>query len=224
MARDGFLPRDEADEGAPCPLVLIVDDDNDVRLALCELMLSVGLAAQAFASTQALLDAPLPDRPGCLILDVRLPGLSGLEVQAMLARRGDSRPIVFLTAHGDIAMSVQAMKAGAVDFLTKPAREQALLDAVSVAVRLDQVRRSGAQAVERRISLFQDLTMRERQVLRGVALGRLNKTIAHELGLSEITIKLHRRTLMRKLNAGSASDLVREWEALPATIRATLDV
>jgi FixJ family two-component response regulator len=211
------------ESGAEGPLVIIVDDDHEVRGALCELMLSVGLETLAFASTRELLAAGLPDRSGCLILDVRLPGVSGLEVQSALIERGDHRPIIFLTAYGDIPMSVQAMKAGAVDFLTKPVREQALLDAVWLAVARDQARRARLELLRDRINLYTALTLRERQVLKGVAHGRLNKTIAHELGLSEITVKLHRRNLTRKLGATSASDLVREWETLPPDVRDDLD-
>lgn len=200
-------------------LVILVDDDDGFLEALHELMLSVGLEAIGFASTRDLLKAELPDRPGCFVCDVRMPGVSGLDLQRQLAASGDIKPIIFLTAHGDIPMSVQAMKAGAVDFLTKPVRDQELLDAVAAAIQRDIAQRAEARLVKRHLARFAMLTPRERQVLRDVALGRLNKQIAFELGISEVTVKLHRGNAMRKMQFASFGDLIRAWEALPAALR-----
>jgi FixJ family two-component response regulator len=190
-----------------------------VREALCELLLSVNIKAMAFASTQELLDAELPDRPGCLVLDVRMPGLSGLDLQRRLADKGIQTPVIFLTGHGDIAMSVQAMKAGAMDFLTKPVRDQTFLDAVTNAVAVDVARRSTALEVKRNLDLYRTLTQRERQVLRAVVRGALNKQIAYELGISEVTVKLHRGSMMRKMKATSTAHLFQAWQLLPADVR-----
>jgi FixJ family two-component response regulator len=201
------------------PLVLIVDDDEEVRFALRELLMSVGIDACSFGSTQELLRAELPDRPGCLILDVRLPGASGLDLQQHLAAKGSTRPIIFLTGHGDIAMTVQAMKAGAVDFLTKPVRDQTLLDAVGTAIDKDISQRSAARLAKQYIDRYAKLTPREREVLREVVKGRLNKQIAFELGISEVTVKLHRGNVSRKLQATSIGQLIRIWELLPADMR-----
>jgi FixJ family two-component response regulator len=200
------------------PLVLIVDDDERVREALQELMLSAGIDSASFASTQALLESNIPDRPGCLILDVRMPGRSGLDLQNHLASIRDAKPIVFLTAHGDIPMTVHAMKAGAIDFLTKPVRDQTLLDAVAVGIAKDAAQRASARVVRQHIERFATLTPRERQVFREVAHGRLNKQIAFNLGISEITVKLHRSNVMRKMDAKSVGELIRTWEALPADL------
>jgi FixJ family two-component response regulator len=201
------------------PLVLIVDDDEEIRSALRELLLSVGIDACCFGSTQELLRADLPERPGCLILDVRMPGASGLDLQQRLALNGNTRPIIFLTGHGDIAMTVQAMKAGAVDFLTKPVRDQTLLDAVAAAIEKDVSQRAAARRITQHAARFATLTPREREVLGEVARGRLNKQIAFDLGISEITVKLHRGNATRKLQATSVGDLIRIWEALPAELR-----
>jgi FixJ family two-component response regulator len=201
------------------PLVLIVDDDERIREALQELLLSVGTESVCFASTRELLDTTLPDRPGCLILDVRMPGSSGLDLQNHLAMNGDAKPIIFLTGHGDIPMTVRAMKAGAVDFLTKPVRDQTLLDAVAAGVARDIAQRASARVVNQYVERLATLTARERQVLREVARGRLNKQIAFDLGISEITVKLHRSNVMRKMQAASVGDLIRAWEALPDNLR-----
>ena len=201
------------------PLVLIVDDDERIREALQELLLSVGIESACFASTRELLDCHLPDRPGCLILDVRMPGSSGLDLQNHLATSGNAKPVIFLTGHGDIPMTVRAMKAGAIDFLTKPVRDQTLLDAVTAGLARDIAQRAAAQVVRQHAERFATLTSRERLVLRAVALGRLNKQIAFDLGISEITVKLHRSNVMRKMQAGSVGDLIRAWEALPDHIR-----
>jgi FixJ family two-component response regulator len=201
------------------PLVLIVDDDEEVRFALRELLLSVGIDACSFASTQELLRADLPDRPGCLILDVRMPGASGLDLQQHLAANGNTRPIIFLTGHGDIAMTVQAMKAGAIDFLTKPVRDQTLLDAVGAGIDRDVAQRATARLVRQHVERYAKLTPREREVLREVVKGRLNKQIAFALGISEVTVKLHRGNVTRKMQAASVGQLIRIWELLPADIR-----
>ena len=201
------------------PLVIIVDDDPSIREGLQELMLSAGLEAIGFASTRDLLDADVLEGPGCLILDVRMPGASGLDFQQQLLARGQSKPIVFLTGHGDIPMTVQAMKAGAVDFLTKPVRDQALLDAVLAAFERDAAQRQRAEVVSRLTARFETLTAREREVLAEVARGRLNKQIAFDLGISEVTVKLHRSNVMRKMQAASIGELIRAWEKLPLPLR-----
>lgn len=192
------------------PLVLVVDDDDGIREALCDLLASVGLEALCFGSTPELLEAELPDRPGCLVLDVRLPGASGLDLQAELARAGNRLPIVFMTGHGDIPMSVRAMKAGAVDFLTKPFRDQDMLDAVAAAIAADRSRRRELAAARDAAGLADSLTAREREVMAGVVRGLMNKQIAGELGISEITVKLHRGNVMRKMGVRSVADLVRK--------------
>jgi len=200
---------------------MIVDDDAAVRDALHELMLSAGLQPVCFASTRDLLDADVLDRPGCLILDVRMPGASGLDLQHQLAARGNPKPIIFLTGHGDIPMTVQAMKSGAVDFLTKPVRDQTLLDAVTAAIERDVAERAKASVVKRAVERLEALTPREREVLTGVVRGRLNKQIAYDLGISEVTVKLHRGNVMRKMQVASVAELIRAWEALPVDLRGT---
>ncbi|KLK89653.1 LuxR family transcriptional regulator [Microvirga vignae] len=207
------------DTKADRPLVLIVDDDEEVRTALQELMLSVGLDAVCFASPRELLESEIPDRPGCLLLDVRMPGASGLDLQHQLAAKGNLKPIIFLTGHGDIPMTVQAMKAGAIDFLTKPFRDQTLLDAVTVAIERDIAQMADARRAKQHLDRFATLTLRERQVLREVTRGRLNKQIAFDLGIKEITVKLHRGNVMRKMQAASVGELIRVWETLPADLR-----
>lgn len=201
------------------PLVLIVDDDEAVRSALQELMLSVGLDVAGFASALELLEADIPDRSGCLVLDVRMPGSSGLDLQQHLAATGRAKPVVFLTGHGDIPMSVQAMKAGAVDFLTKPFRDQTLLDAITAGIERDVAQRAEARIVRQHVDHYGTLTPRERQVLAAVAVGRLNKQIAYDLGISEVTVKLHRSSVMKKMHAASVAELIRAWELLPADLR-----
>lgn len=201
------------------PLVLIVDDDLSVREALDDLLLSVGIDSMCFASTHEFLDAAVPDRPGCLILDVRLPGASGLELQSQLASRGNAKPVIFLTGHGDIEMTVRAMRAGAVDFFTKPFRPQALLDAVNAAIERDISRRAEARVVKGYADRLATLTPREREVLACVARGRLNKQIAFELGISEVTVKLHRSNAKRKMQTASVGELVRAWDSLPVALR-----
>ncbi|VUD70429.1 Response regulator protein TmoT [Methylobacterium symbioticum] len=198
------------------PLVVIVEDDEGVRDGLQDLLRSVGLDSLAYGSTGDLLAAALPDRPGCLILDVRLPGSSGLDLQAKLAARGNRMPIIFMTGHGDIPMSVQAMKAGALDFLTKPFRDQDMLDAIAVAIERDRARRASSAGVAELEALAATLTAREAEVMQHVVRGLLNKQIAHALGISEITVKIHRGNVMRKMGAGSVADLVRKTELLKA--------
>ncbi|WP_201833835.1 response regulator transcription factor [Microvirga zambiensis] len=207
------------DAGESRPLVLIVDDDEDIRAAIQELMLSVGLDAMGFASPRELLEADLPNRPGCLVLDVRMPGASGLDLQQQLAAKGNLKPIIFLTGHGDIPMSVQAMKAGAIDFLTKPFRDQTLLDAITLAIERDVAQMAAARNARQHFDRFATLTQREQQVMREVARGRLNKQIAFDLGIKEITVKLHRGNVMRKMKASSIGELIRAWETLPAGLR-----
>ena len=206
-------------QDAQRPLVVIVDDDAAVREALSELMLSAGLEPAGFGSTPDLLDADVLGRPGCLILDVRMPGASGLDLQQHLTQTGNAKPIIFLTGHGDIPMTVQAMKAGAVDFLTKPVRDQTLLDAVIAGIAIDRARREEAELAKRNVERFETLTPREREVLHKVVRGRLNKQIAYDLGISEVTVKLHRGNVMRKMEAGSIGQLMRAWQTLPRTIR-----
>ncbi|MGX9574713.1 response regulator transcription factor [Mesorhizobium sp. f-mel] len=201
------------------PIAILVDDDATVRDALEELLNSVGIDTMSFSSGQELLDAKLPDRPGCLVLDVRMPGLSGLDLQHLLATKGILTPIVFLTGHGDIAMSVQAMKAGAVDFLTKPVRDQTFLDAVSTAIANDVARRAASTVSRKNVALYETLTPREREVLSLVVSGAINKQIASDLGISEITVKLHRSNMMKKMNARSISHLFNVWQSLPVESR-----
>ncbi|MGK6355729.1 response regulator transcription factor [Sphingomonas sp. DT-207] len=201
------------------PLVVIVDDDAAVRTSIEELMLSVGIDAAGFGSTRELLEAKLPERPGCMVLDVRMPGSSGLDLQQHLAAAGNAKPIIFLTGHGDIPMSVQAMKAGAIDFLTKPVRDQSLLDAVTLGIERDLAQRVGAQVTKLQVDRYGTLSPRERQVLRQVAQGRLNKQIAFDLGISEVTVKLHRSSVMRKMAANTVGELIRAWDLLPEPLR-----
>jgi FixJ family two-component response regulator len=205
--------------GSEDPIAVLVDDDIAVCEALGELLNSVGVDTMSFSSSSELLEAKLPDRPGCLVLDVRMPGLSGLDLQHQLADHGIMTPIVFLTGHGDIAMSVQAMKGGAVDFLTKPVRDQTFLDAVSKAIETDIVRRTAANETRKNVELYETLTPRERQVLRLVVRGLLNKQIAFELDISEVTVKLHRSSMMKKMGATATARLYGAWQSLPAGIR-----
>jgi FixJ family two-component response regulator len=196
------------------PVVFIIDDDRSVRRALTNLFQSVGLGVEAFGSAPEMLQNKLPDVASCLVLDIRLPGLSGLDLQTELARANIHIPIIFITGHGDIPMTVRAMKGGAVDFLTKPFRDQDLLDAVVAAIERDRKRREVEKTVAHLQSLFEALTSREREVLALVASGLMNKQIAAELGLAEITVKIHRGHVMKKMGAGSLADLIRMTETL----------
>jgi len=194
--------------------VFVIDDDEDVLSALGNLFRSVGHEVRLFGSTAAFLQEAPSDASGCLVLDVRLPGMSGLDFQNRLASTNAHIPIVFMTGHGDIPMSVRAMKAGAVDFLTKPFRDQDMLDAVTRAIEADRTRRSSLQAMSGVRDSFARLSQREREVMTLVTRGLMNKQVAHELGLSEITVKLYRGQAMRKMGAGSLADLVRMAELL----------
>jgi len=200
--------------GAKEPVVFVIDDDLSVRRALTNLFRSVGLLVEAFGSAPEMLQSKLPDVASCLVLDIRLPGLSGLDLQTELAKAGINIPIIFITGHGDIPMTVRAMKGGAVDFLTKPFRDQDLLDAVVKAIDQDRKRREAEKAVANVQALFEALTPREREVLALVASGLMNKQIAAELGLAEITVKIHRGHIMRKMGARSLADLIRMAETL----------
>ena len=196
------------------PIVLVIDDDAPLREALSSLFRSVGLQVRTFGSAQEFLQSGAPDGPSCLVLDVRLPGLSGLDFQAELAKANIHIPIVFMTGHGDIPMTVRAMKAGAVEFLPKPFRDQDLLDAIYLGIERDRSRRQASAIVAVLRDNFASLTARERQVMLKVASGRPNKQIAAELKLSEVTVKVHRRHVMRKMKAKSLADLVRMADKL----------
>ncbi len=195
-------------------VVFVIDDDSSMRLALEDLVRSVGLEVRTFAAPQEFLESKPPDVAGCLVLDVRLPGMSGLTFQKELAKEGLALPVIFITGHGDIPMSVRAMKAGAVEFLTKPFHDQDLLDAIHAALERDRrSRREAVRLVELR-ERFAMLTERERQIMTLVVIGRANKQIAGELSLSEMTVKVHRQQVMRKMHAGSLPDLVRMADGL----------
>ena len=200
-------------EGTP-GVVFVIDDDPSMRAALEDLVSSVGLKVRLFASPQEFLQSNPPDTLGCLVLDVRLPGMSGLTFQNELAKAGMAFPIIFITGHGDIPMSVRAMKAGAVEFLTKPFHEQDLLDAIHKAIEHDRERRLGARIVLELQERYAALTERERQIMALVVMGRANKQIAAELNLSEMTVKVHRGQVMRKMKAGSLPELVRMADRL----------
>jgi RNA polymerase sigma factor (sigma-70 family) len=200
------------------PLVYVVDDDQSTRQTLSSLIRSVGLQVQLFASAEDFERCVLPDTDACLVLDIRLRGTSGLDFQHKLAGSGISIPIIFITGHGDVRMSVRAMKAGAIDFLTKPFRDQDLLDAIHVALAKDRERRQRSAEVARLHARFAALTPRERQVLPLVVSGLPNKRIAAVLGISEAAIKVHRSQLMRKMRADSLPDLVRMSEKLEITL------
>jgi FixJ family two-component response regulator len=196
------------------PIVLIVDDDEGVRYGLLDLMESVGLGCRTYSTVQDFLKDGLPDAPCCLVLDVRLPGQSGLELQQRLVSGGVEVPIIFITGHADVQMSVRAMKAGAVEFLPKPFREQDLLEAVHHAIDKSRAARRKKAKDEVLTQKFAELTTREREILSYVTSGRLNKQIAADLGVAEITVKVHRAQVMRKMGARSLADLVRMADQL----------
>ena len=204
----------QIDAAPETPVVLVVDDDPEVRDALSSLFRSVGLEPRLFASTAEFLQHKLPEAPCCIVLDIRLPGVGGLDFQAQLTNANIHIPVVMVTGHGDIPMSVRAMKAGAVDFLTKPFRPQDMLDAVARAIERDGKRRDSEKLLAQIQGRFESLTSREREIMTLVTAGLMNKQVAAEVGLSEITVKIHRGHLMRKMGVRSLADLVRAAEAL----------
>ena len=206
-AATGLQPSEEA-------TVHIVDDDASMRAALADLFCSVGLGTQTYAAAGDFLSASVADKPGCLVIDIRLPDMNGLEFQARLSQVGVRLPVVMMTGYGDIPMSVSAMKRGAVDFLPKPFRDQDMLDAVMTAIECDRKRRAADSEFSRIQQQFETLSPREQQVMLLVTAGKLNKQVAGDLGISEITVKIHRSACMRKMGAQSLADLVRFAEAI----------
>ena len=206
------------DTSKPAPvnekLVFVIEDDAAVRSSLSSLLRSVGLQATTFSSAAEFLSSHKPDVPSCLVLDVSLPGVSGIEFQAELAKANIGLPIIFITGYGDIPLTVRAMKAGAIEFLTKPVREQELLDAVRVGLDRDSARREREQALSGLVSAYETLTAREQQVFARVTTGQMNKQIAAKLGVAEITVKVHRGNATRKMGARSHADLVRMADRL----------
>jgi FixJ family two-component response regulator len=196
------------------PIVFVVDDDPSMREAVQDLIASVGLEARGFASPREFLEAVRPDAPACLVLDVRLPGSSGLNFQRELVQTGVLIPVIFITGHGDIPMSVRAIKAGAVEFLTKPFHDQELLDAINAGIERNRAQRRDAAVMDDLRQRFAALTPREREIMALVILGRMNKQIAGELGVSEVTVKVHRGQIMRKMRAKSLPELVRMGDVL----------
>lgn len=195
-------------------VVHIIDDDESLRAALASLLKSVGLTAIGYPTVQAFLDAPREDVPGCLVLDVRLPGTSGLDFQEQLARHAIDLPVILMSGHGDVPMTVRGMKAGALDFLPKPFRDQEMLDIVSRAIAQDTARRSAQVGHDAIVQRYATLSPREKEVMSHVVSGRLNKQIAWDLKLSEVTIKIHRGSAMRKMGARTLPDLVRMADAI----------
>lgn len=203
------------------PIVYVIDDDPSMRAALEDLVGSVGLPVRAFTSPQEFLESKPADAPGCLVLDIRLPGMSGLSFQRELAKAGLPLPVIFITGHGDIPMSVRAMKAGAVDFLTKPFHDQDLLDAIHAAIERDRHKRRDTLLITELRKRYETLTERERHIMGFVVAGRPNKQIAAELDLSEMTVKVHRGQVMRKMKARSLPELVRMSDTLGAPLQAS---
>ena len=201
-------------KGTGKPTVLVVEDDESVRRALANLLQSVGLEVMLFGSAAEMLQSGLSASASCLVLDVRLPGLSGLDFQAELAKANTHIPIIFMSGHGDIPMTVRAMKGGAIDFLTKPFRDQDMLDAVSTAIERDRKHRETESIMSNLQTRFETLTPREREIFALVSSGLMNKQVAAELGLAEITVKIHRGHITRKMGARSLAELVRQAEAL----------
>ncbi len=196
------------------PIVFIVEDDDELRLSLDSLFRSVGLKTSMFPNARDFLDARRPDANGCLVVDVRLPGLSGLDFHDQLTKAGSAIPVIFMTGHGDIPMTVRAMKAGAVDFLPKPFRDQDMLDAVASALEIDRHRREGEVELVALRKRYAELTLRERQVMALVTTGLMNKQVAGKLSLSEVTVKIHRGSAMRKMDAKTLADLIKMAEML----------
>src|ERR1700709_1244177 len=207
-------PKSSHEPASAEPVVVVIDDDVSVRRALTNLFQSVGLKVEVFSSASEMLVSKIPDVASCLVLDIRLPGLSGLDFQTELAKAKIHIPIIFMTGHGDIPMTVRAMKSGGVVFLTKPFRDQDMLDATVTAIERDRKRREADSIVENLQALFETLTPREREVLAFVSSGLMNKQVAAELGLAEITVKIHRGHIMKKMGARSLADLVRKAETL----------
>jgi FixJ family two-component response regulator len=199
------------------PVVHIVDDDDSLRLGLASLLRSVGLEVRTYGSTQEFLQTDRLDTPGCIVLDIRLPGISGLDFQEQLAELGIRLPVILMTGHGDIPMTVRAMKAGAVDFLSKPFRDQDMIDAVTAAINRDRAQREKEGQSLAIVDRYGTLSPREREVMALVTAGKLNKQVAADLGLSEVTVKIHRGAAMRKMGARSLADLVRMADALKDT-------
>jgi FixJ family two-component response regulator len=203
----------------PRPTIFVVDDDASVREAVSNLLESVGFKAQTFASTEGFRNAPRPDAPSCLVLDIKLPGANGLDFQEALARAGISIPIIFITAHGDVPMTSRAMKAGAVEFLMKPFQKEDLLSAIHHALERDRVARQQDAELAILSSRFDELTIREREVMDLVVEGLTNKEVADKLAISEVTTKMHRGQVMRKMAAPSLADLVRMSDKLKSRDR-----
>ena len=208
MSAEAHLPGDNAS------VVFVIDDDASIRKSLSSLLRSVGLHVEVFSPPSEFLGSKLPNAPSCLVLDVRLPGVSGLDFQGELAKSNIEIPIVFITGHGDIPMTVQAMKAGAIEFLTKPIRDQDLLDAVQAGLTRDRARRARLTSVSDLKKHFDSLTAREKEILALVSSGLINKQAAAELGVTEVTVKVHRGNVMRKMGAHSLAELVRMADAL----------